>query len=80
MNEAVFVFKFDFNEDAEIIKKSVYPEIKHRIPKTNVEIGFKNDKSLFLKIVTEDVSSLRASCNSYLRWIKTAFDVRNATH
>jgi tRNA threonylcarbamoyladenosine modification (KEOPS) complex Pcc1 subunit len=35
-----------------------------------------NKKTLEVTIESDDVSSLRASCNSYLRWIQTALSVK----
>jgi tRNA threonylcarbamoyladenosine modification (KEOPS) complex Pcc1 subunit len=75
MKKACFVFNFDTAEEAKIIAESLDPEIKHTIPKTNVEVSL-SDKKFILKIEANDVSSLRAACNSYLRWINTAINVK----
>ena len=75
MRCAKFTFYFDSKEEVNIIVKSLIPEIKQKIPKTNVEITH-SDKTLYLKIETNDISSLRAACNSYLRWIDTALSVK----
>ena len=75
MKKACFVFNFDTAEEAKIIAESLDPEIKHKIPKTNVEVSL-SDKKFILKIEANDVSSLRAACNSYLRWINTAINVK----
>jgi tRNA threonylcarbamoyladenosine modification (KEOPS) complex Pcc1 subunit len=75
MRNARFVFNFDSAEDANVIAESINPEIKHKIPKTNVEVSVKG-KSISLKIEAKDVSSLRAACNSYLRWINIALNVK----
>jgi tRNA threonylcarbamoyladenosine modification (KEOPS) complex Pcc1 subunit len=75
MECANFSFYFDSEDDVKVIVNSLIPEIKNKIPKTNVEITY-SGKTLFLKIETNDISSLRAACNSYLRWINTAFDVK----
>ncbi len=75
MKKACFVFNFDTAEEAKIIAESLDPEIKHKIPKTNVEVSL-SDKKFSLKIEANDVSSLRAACNSYLRWINTALNVK----
>jgi tRNA threonylcarbamoyladenosine modification (KEOPS) complex Pcc1 subunit len=72
--KASFTFKFDSSEEAKLIKESLSPEIKHKIPKANVEISISKN-ILFLKIESDDVSTLRAACNSYLRWINTAITV-----
>lgn len=75
MKSAKFVFDFDSEKEAKIIAESLYPEIKHRIPKTNVEVST-SGKIFFLEIKANDLSSLRAACNSYLRWINTALNVK----
>jgi len=75
MRCAKFTFYFDSKEEVSIIVKSLIPEIKQKIPNTNVEITH-SDKTLYLKIETNDISSLRAACNSYLRWIDTALSVK----
>jgi len=75
MRKANFVLVFDSEEEARIVAESLSPEIKHRIPKTKVEVSLSN-KTFSLELEAKDVSSLRAACNSYLRWIKTALDVK----
>ena len=75
MKTASFVFNFDTAEEARIIAESLDPEIKQKIPKTNVQVTI-SDKIFSLKIEAKDISSLRAACNSYLRWINTALNVK----
>jgi len=75
MKSASFVFNFDSEDEAKIIAKSLNPEIKHKIPKTNVEVTLQ-DRTFTLEIEAKDLSSLRAACNSYLRWINTALNVK----
>ena len=75
MKKACFVFDFDSEEEARVVAESLSPEIKHKIPKTNIELSL-SKKTFSLKIEAKDVSSLRAACNSYLRWINTALDVK----
>ena len=75
MRHAKFIFVFDSEEEARIISGSLKPEVKHKIPKTDVELSV-SKKELFLKIRARDTSSLRAACNSYLRWINTAINVK----
>jgi len=70
-----FVFDFDSTMEAEVIAESLQPEIKHKIPKTNVDVSI-SEKIFSLSIDAKDVSSLRAACNSYLRWINTALNVK----
>ena len=75
MKSAKFIFNFDSEKEAKIISETLLPEIKHKIPKTNVEITL-SGKKISLEISAKDVSSLRAACNSYLRWINTALNVK----
>ncbi len=72
--KASFIFNFDSSEEAKLVAESLSPEVKHKIPKANVEI-FLSKNALSLKIESEDVSTLRAACNSYLRWVNTAINV-----
>ena len=66
---------FDSPDDREVVVKSLEPEVKKKIPKTKVSLKH-SDKELTLVISAEDTSSLRAACNSYLRWINTAISVK----
>jgi tRNA threonylcarbamoyladenosine modification (KEOPS) complex Pcc1 subunit len=75
MRSASFIFNFDSKKEAEIIAETLKPEIKHKIPKTDVEISLSENK-ICLKINAKDISSLRAAINSYLRWINTALNVK----
>ena len=75
MKTASFIFNFDTSEEARIVYKSLNPEIKNKIPKTDVKINL-TDKSFNMVIEAKDISSLRAACNSYLRWINTALNVK----
>lgn len=75
MKKAKFIFSFDSEDEAKIVAESLNPEIKHKIPKTNVEVSL-DGKTFLLEIEANDISSLRAACNSYLRWINTALNVK----
>lgn len=75
MKKASFIFVFDSEKEAKIVAESLNPEIKHKIPKTEIEVS-RSGKTFSLEIEATDVSSLRAACNSYLRWINTAINVR----
>ena len=72
--KASFIFNFDSFKDAKLVVESLSPEVKHKIPKANVEISLSKN-ALSLKIESDDVSTLRAACNSYLRWANTAINV-----
>ena len=76
MKQASFLFTFDSSKEARIVVQSLSPEIKHKIPKTNVDFHL-SENTLSFNIEASDLSSLRAACNSYLRWITTALNVKN---
>jgi tRNA threonylcarbamoyladenosine modification (KEOPS) complex Pcc1 subunit len=76
MKTAKFFFNFNTKEEAKIIAESLDPETKQKIQKTNVQVTL-SKKTFSLYIEAKDVSSLRAACNSYLRWINTALNVKN---
>ncbi|HDO19784.1 MAG TPA: hypothetical protein ENG74_03565 [Thermoplasmatales archaeon] len=75
MRKATLVFLFDNVREAEIIAKSIEPEVKKKIPKTSLGMSL-NGKELILEIISDDTSSLRAACNSFLRWIEAAYRVK----
>lgn len=72
--KASFKFVFDDENIAKIINDSIKPEVVHKIPKTLIETKLENN-TFFLNIQAKDLSSLRAACNSYIRWIDTAYKV-----
>ncbi|MBN2600182.1 MAG: hypothetical protein JXA75_06545 [Candidatus Thermoplasmatota archaeon] len=74
MKKATFLFFFSSPLDASVIVQSLSPEIQHKIPKSNVTFSVEK-KTLKMTIESEDVGSLRAACNSYLRWIQAAYAV-----
>lgn len=74
-NRARFLFHCNSSQDAALVAQSLSPEITHKIPKSNVSISV-DQKTLSLIIESDEVSSLRAACNSYLRWIQTALSVK----
>ena len=75
MKTAKFVFNFDSSEEARIVSESLDPEIKNKIPKTKVKVSL-SGKTFSIDLEAKDVSSLRVACNSYLRWINTALNVK----
>ena len=75
MKKATFLFFFSSPKDASVVAQSLSPEIKHKIPKSSILFSV-DGKKLTMTIESEDLSSLRAACNSYLRWIQTALSVK----
>lgn len=74
--ESTFSFTFNSNKKAELIAAAISPEIKHKIPKANVSFKVKNNE-LTLNIESNDINTLRAASNSFLRWINTAINVNH---
>ena len=73
--KAEFQIEFETHGIAEIILKSLEPEILSS-PSQRSATNFKlTDKTLILEINAADVTSLRASVNSYLRWIRLSYDI-----
>ena len=77
MVEAEIIISMDSDFDARIIVESISPEIKNKIPNTKINL-YVSDGKIFLDIISKNLSSLRAACNSYLRWINTANNVKNS--
>jgi len=75
MKTASFIFNFDSSDEARIVAESLDPEIKQKIPKTKVDVNVSGN-TFSIKIEAKDISTLRAACNSYLRWINTALNVK----
>lgn len=73
--ETNFQIKFDTSQDAEIIYNSISPEIElenNNRSRTTITL---NDNIICININSEDVVSLRASINSYVRWIKLSMEI-----
>jgi KEOPS complex subunit Pcc1 len=62
-------------QQAQIIIDALKPEISHPPSRRSKAIMRIEDRVLILEIETEDTTALRASLNSYLRWIKSVCDV-----
>ena len=75
MVEAEIIIEMDSANDAKIIIESISPEIKNKILNTKVSL-YSSDNKIFLNINSKNLSSFRAACNSYLRWINTAHKVK----
>jgi len=74
--KATFIFTFKSPHKAKLIATAISPEVKHKIPKTVVTLDISKN-ILSLNIESNDVPTLRAACNSYLRWINTAIKVNH---
>lgn len=65
-------------ENIEDLEKALLPEIGEGVPRTNIDI-VQEDRSLKVVITADDISSLRAALNSYLRWLNLAREVQENT-
>ena len=77
MIKAKIIIKMDSKNQAEIVSLSISPEVKKKIPNSKINLYCSDDK-IFLDIISKNISSLRAACNSYLRWINTANEITNS--
>lgn len=72
-----FQIEFQDVKQAEIVLKALEPEVDSSPSKrSRVELNL-TGKVLDINITASDATSLRASVNSYLRWIMLSLDVLN---
>lgn len=67
--ETEFIVEFDNSTDASIVYNSILPEIEaetNERSKSNLKL---DSNKLVINILSQDIVSLRASINSYVRWI-----------
>lgn len=75
--KAEFKIKFNSLDEAKLVLKSIEPEIQTApSDRSSVEINL-DGKTLKLIINAEDTTSLRASVNSYFRWITLSHEVNS---
>ncbi|MGC9517783.1 MAG: KEOPS complex subunit Pcc1 [Methanomicrobiales archaeon] len=68
--ETEIEIEFDNFNDADIVLKSIKPEIiSAPADRSKINAIIKGNKTLKIEIDAQDTPSLRASLNSYLRWI-----------
>ena len=73
--ETVFSIELDNSHDAEIVYNSIKPEVTFaRNERSTTEIELR-ENTINIEIFSNDVVSLRASINSYVRWIKLATEI-----
>ena len=73
--KAEFEMEFENPWEAEVILKSLEPEIASApSQRSSTNLKLVNNK-LKMEIDAADVTSLRAAINSYLRWIRLSYDV-----
>jgi tRNA threonylcarbamoyladenosine modification (KEOPS) complex Pcc1 subunit len=67
---------FSSKEQAQIISKSLEPEIQKDIPNVKIDLKQKNAE-IVLSFSALYTNVLRAAINSYIRWIETAYKVNS---
>ena len=73
--ETIFEVEFNSENHAQIIYNSIKPELSFsRNDRSTTTIQLKN-KSIIIEINSKDVVSLRASINSYVRWINLSMEI-----
>lgn len=73
--ETIFTIELNDNREAEIVYNSIKPEITFaRNERSTSEIEL-SENTILIKIFSNDVVSLRASINSYVRWIKLSTEI-----
>lgn len=73
--ETIFEVELENNHDAKIMYNSIKPELsfaRNERSTTTIDI---NDNKIILIINSKDVVSLRASINSYVRWINLSNEI-----
>jgi len=74
MKKLTITFTFDDERTVQIISKSLLPELPKDVLHTKVRLNVEKN-TLFLHIQGTQTSEVRAACNSYFRWIETAYAV-----
>ncbi|MFO8078226.1 MAG: KEOPS complex subunit Pcc1 [Thermoplasmatota archaeon] len=77
MKKATLSLEFDSPQKAQIIAGSLLPELQKNIPHTTINMNIE-ENMIILSIQAEQTNTLRAACNSYIRWIQTAVSVQNS--
>lgn len=70
-----FIVDFDSRDEAEIIYNSISPEIEYEDNDRSKAIISLKDNSIVISIRSKDIVSLRASINSYIRWINLSIKI-----
>lgn len=60
--------------DGQTIRKAMSPELKIQFSRANVKIN-KIKNGIALQFTADDVTALRATVNSYLRWLKVITEI-----
>ena len=74
MKQITVSFTFADEKTVQIITQSLLPELPKDVLQTKVTLTVE-DTTLILHIEGSQTSAVRAACNSYFRWIETAYNV-----
>jgi KEOPS complex subunit Pcc1 len=74
--KAEFKIKFESSQDAEVVLKTIEPELKTAPSERSSVTASLDEDAIYLTIDAKDTPSLRASLNSYLRWIILSHEVQ----
>ena len=73
--ETIFSIELDSDNDAKIVYNSIKPEVTYaHNERSTTEIELDNN-IIIIRIFSNDVVALRASINSYVRWIKLSTEI-----
>jgi len=72
-------FEFDFGRNAGIIYNSLLPELEEDYQRTNSTLELK-DSLLILKVEANDIVSMRAALNGWLRLIRISHEMNSITN
>lgn len=70
-------FVFDLGSISEVVYRSLLPELEVSHQRTSPELTLK-DSSLVLRVRSDDLVSMRAALNGWLRLIKIAVEMGDA--
>lgn len=73
--ETIFSIELDSDNDAKIVYNSIKPEVSYAHNERSTTQIDLEDNTIIIKIFSNDVVSLRASINSYVRWIKLSTEI-----
>ncbi len=71
---AEFVFQVVDQESAENVYRALYPEMEDEVHRSNVDLAL-HEGSIRLELKGDDIASLRAALNTWMRLIKIAFEM-----
>jgi len=71
-------FEFDAGKDARIIYEALLPELEEDYQRTKTSLAL-NDGILILNVEANDIISMRAALNGWLRLIKITYEMCSFT-